>query len=78
MIYGGLIAFDLSDAPEVWEFFGDFAAASPDELALLMALVHRTRRVTRHKIAAVCMCHCARIPRRARRPRPPSEGPRPR
>ena len=57
MIYGGLIAFDLPDAPKVWEFFGDFAAESPDELVLIMALVHAPDG-SGHKIAAVGMCHC--------------------
>jgi len=57
MIYGGLIAFALPDAPKVWEFFGDFAAESPDELVLMMALVHAPDG-SGHKIAAVAMCHC--------------------
>src|SRR5438477_2307378 len=57
MIYGGLIAFALPDAPKVWEFFGDFAAESPDELVLMMALVHAPDG-SGHKIAAVVMCHC--------------------
>jgi FAD binding domain len=57
MIYGGLIAFALPDAPKVWEFFGDFAAESPDELVLFMALVHAPDG-SGHKIAAVAMCHC--------------------
>ena len=57
MIYGGLIAFDLPDAPKVWEFFGDFAPESPDELVLIMALVHAPDG-SGHKIAAVGMCHC--------------------
>ena len=57
MIYGGLIAFALPDAPKVWEFLGDFAAESPDELVLMMALVHAPDG-SGHKIAAVAMCHC--------------------
>ena len=57
LIYGGLIAFALPDAPKVWEFFGDFAAESPDELVLMMALVHAPDG-SGHKIAAVAMCHC--------------------
>ena len=57
IIYGGLIAFALPDAPKVWEFFGDFAAQSPDELVLMMALVHAPDG-SGHKIAAVVMCHC--------------------
>ena len=57
MIYGGLIAFALPDAPKVWGFFGDFAAQSPDELVLMMALVHAPDG-SGHKIAAVAMCHC--------------------
>ena len=57
IIYGGLIAFALPDAPKVWEFFGDFAAESPDELVLMMALVHAPDG-SGHKIAVVAMCHC--------------------
>jgi FAD/FMN-containing dehydrogenase len=57
MVYGGLIAFDLADAPKVWEFFGDFAAESPDELMLIMALVHAPDG-SGHKLAAIGMCHC--------------------
>jgi FAD/FMN-containing dehydrogenase len=56
-IYGGLIAFALPDAPKVWDFFGDFAAQAPDELVLMMALVHAPDG-SGQKIAAVGMCHC--------------------
>jgi FAD/FMN-containing dehydrogenase len=45
------------DAPKVWEFFGDYAAQSSDELVLMMALV-RAPDGSGHKIAAVAMCHC--------------------
>ena len=41
----------------MWEFLGDFAAESPDELVLMMALVHAPDG-SGHKIAAVAMCHC--------------------
>ena len=56
-VFGGLIAFALTDAPRVWEFFGDFSADAPDELVLMMALVHAPDG-SGHKIAAVGMCHC--------------------
>jgi FAD/FMN-containing dehydrogenase len=56
-VFGGLIAFALPDAPRVWEFFGDFSADAPDELVLMMALVHAPDG-SGHKIAAVVMCHC--------------------
>jgi FAD/FMN-containing dehydrogenase len=56
-IYGGLIAFALPDAPKVWDFFGDFSAQNPDELVLMMALVHAPDG-SGHKIAAIVMCHC--------------------
>ena len=56
-VFGGLIAFALPDAPRVWEFFGDFSADAPDELVLMMALVHAPDG-SGHKIAAVLMCHC--------------------
>jgi FAD/FMN-containing dehydrogenase len=56
-IYGGLIAFALSDAPKVWDFFGEFSAQSPDDLVLMMALVHAPDG-SGQKIAAVGMCHC--------------------
>ena len=57
MIYGGLIAFDLADAPKVWEFFGDYSADSPDELVTMMAIVHAPDG-SGHKISAIGMCHC--------------------
>jgi FAD/FMN-containing dehydrogenase len=56
-IYGGLIAFALPDAPKLWDFFGDFAAEAPDDLVVMMALVHAPDG-SGHKIAAVGMCHC--------------------
>ena len=76
MIYGGLIAFALPDAPKVWEFFGDFAAQSPDELVLMMALVHAPDGSGQR--SPLSSCAIAATWRRARRPRPPSGGPRPR
>ncbi len=59
-VFGGLIAFALPDAPRVWEFFGDFSADAPDELVLMMALVHAPDG-SGHKIAAVGMCHCGNL-----------------
>jgi FAD/FMN-containing dehydrogenase len=59
-IFGGLIAFALPDAPRVWEFFGDFSAESPDELVLMMALVHAPDG-SGHKIAVIGMCHCGEL-----------------
>jgi FAD/FMN-containing dehydrogenase len=56
-VFGGLIAFALPDAPKVWEFFGDFSADAPDELVLMMALVHAPDG-SGHKITAVGMCYC--------------------
>jgi FAD/FMN-containing dehydrogenase len=56
-IYGGLIAFALPDAPKVWEFFSEFSAKNPDELTMMMALVHAPDG-SGHKIAAMAMCHC--------------------
>ncbi|TML93820.1 MAG: FAD-binding oxidoreductase [Actinobacteria bacterium] len=57
MVYGGLIAFALADAPKVWDFFGEFSAANPDELVMMMAIVHAPDG-SGHKIAAMGMCHC--------------------
>jgi hypothetical protein len=56
-VFGGLIAFALPDAPTVWDFFGDFSADAPDELVLMMALVHAPDGLG-HKIAAGGGCHC--------------------
>lgn len=57
MVYGGLAAFDLADAPKVSERYADFCAEGPDELVAFMALVHAPDG-SGHKIAGVGMCHC--------------------
>lgn len=56
-VFGGLIAFALADAPRVWGYFEGFSAGAPDELVLMMALVHAPDG-SGQKIAAVGMCHC--------------------
>jgi hypothetical protein len=56
-VFGGLIAFALSDAPRVWEFFSDFSAEAPDELVLMMALIH-VPDGSGQQISGVVMCHC--------------------
>jgi len=57
MVYGGLAAFALPDAPKLWEFFSEFAADAPDELTLMMAMVHAPDG-SGHKIVGLGMCHC--------------------
>ncbi|MBV8986250.1 MAG: FAD-binding oxidoreductase [Acidimicrobiia bacterium] len=56
-IYGGLCAFAVEDAPKLWEFFGEFSADAPDELTLVMAMVHAPDG-SGHKIVGIGMCHC--------------------
>jgi FAD/FMN-containing dehydrogenase len=64
-VFGGIIAFDLPDAPKVFDFYRDFTAGSPDELVAFCGLVHAPDG-SGHKIAAVPICHCGQ----------PSEGER--
>ncbi len=56
-VSGGLIAFDLSDAPRVFDFFRELTADLPDELVVFCGLVHAPDG-SGHKIVALPTCHC--------------------
>jgi FAD/FMN-containing dehydrogenase len=56
-VFGGIIAFDLPDAPKVFDFYREFTSASPDELVAFCALVHAPDG-SGHKITALPICHC--------------------
>jgi FAD/FMN-containing dehydrogenase len=56
-VYGGVIAFDLSDTAKVFDFFREFTADSPDELVTFCGLVHAPDG-SGLKIAALLICHC--------------------
>jgi FAD/FMN-containing dehydrogenase len=56
-VMGGLIAFDLSDAAQVFAFFREFTADLPDDLTVFCGLVHAPDG-SGHKIAALPVCHC--------------------
>ena len=55
-VYGGLIAFDLSDAAALGSFYRDVTPDDPDELTTFMALTHAPDG-SGHKIAALAICH---------------------
>jgi FAD/FMN-containing dehydrogenase len=59
-VFGGIIAYELADAPKVFDFFRDFTAGCPDELTTFCGLVHAPDG-SGHKIAAVPMCHCGEL-----------------
>jgi FAD/FMN-containing dehydrogenase len=56
-VSGGIIAFDFSEAPSIFQFFRDFTADLPDELAVFCGLVHAPDG-SGHKIVAMPTCHC--------------------
>jgi len=56
-VFGGLIAFDLPDGPQVFDFFRDFTADLPDELIAFCGFVHAPDG-SGHKIAVLPFCHC--------------------
>jgi len=64
-VFGGIIAFDLPDAPKVFDFYRDFTSSSPDELVSFCGLVHAPDG-SGHKIAALPICHCG-VPSEAER-----------
>jgi FAD/FMN-containing dehydrogenase len=59
-VFGGVVAFDLSDAPKVFEFFREVTADTPDELVVFCGLVHAPDG-SGHKIAAFLLCHCGTV-----------------
>ncbi len=56
-IFGGIIAFDLPDAAQVFDFYRDFTAECPDEVTAFCGFVHAPDG-SGHKIVALPMCHC--------------------
>jgi FAD/FMN-containing dehydrogenase len=56
-VYGGLVAFDLSDAHKVMGAFRDESQGLPDELMTMCALVHAPDG-SGTKISAIGACHC--------------------
>lgn len=56
-IYGGLVAFDLSNADQVFRTFRAEGERSPDELMTMAALVHAPDG-SGAKISAIAACHC--------------------
>lgn len=61
-VLGGIIAFDLPEAPNVFDFFHEFTGELPDEVTLFCALVHAPDG-SGHKIVAVPACHCGDLAR---------------
>ena len=59
-IYGGLLAFDLSDAGRAFAAFREACEAGSDDLASMVALVHAADG-SGAKIAAVVVCHSGDI-----------------
>jgi FAD/FMN-containing dehydrogenase len=59
-IFGGLIAFDLPDAPKVFDFYRDFTASAPDDVTSFCGLVHAPDG-SGHKIVALPICHCGSL-----------------
>jgi FAD/FMN-containing dehydrogenase len=57
MILGGIVAHDLGDAAEVFDFYRQFTKSLPDELTAFAGLVHAPDG-SGHKIVATPACHC--------------------
>ncbi len=56
-VFGGIVAFDLPDAVQVFDFYRDFTADCPDEVTAFCGFVHAPDG-SGHKIVALPMCHC--------------------
>ena len=56
-VYGGLVAFSLSDASKVFATFREASQTSPDELMTQCALVHAPDG-SGTKLSAIVACHC--------------------
>ena len=59
-VVGGILAWELADAPKVVDFYRDFTATAPDEMTTFCALVHAPDG-SGHKIVAMPLCHCGDI-----------------
>jgi len=56
-ITGGVIAYPIEQARDALRFFRDYTASSPDELAVVAALLHAPDG-SGAKLAAMVICHC--------------------
>jgi FAD/FMN-containing dehydrogenase len=56
-ITGGVIAYPIEQARDALRFFRDYTASSPDELAVVAALLHAPDG-SGAKLAAMVACHC--------------------
>lgn len=61
-VLGGLVAFPLSAAPSVLEFFREATTELPDELMAMSALVHAPDG-SGMKLIALALCHCGDLDR---------------
>src|SRR5262249_5077135 len=59
-ITGGVIAYPIEQARDALRFFRDYTASSPDQLAVVAALLHAPDG-SRAKLAAMVACHCGSL-----------------
>jgi FAD/FMN-containing dehydrogenase len=60
LLAGGLVAYPLSQAVEVFQFFREQCASAPDELMLLVALIHAPDG-SGEKLVAIVAGHCGSL-----------------
>jgi FAD/FMN-containing dehydrogenase len=56
-VAGGILAWELADAPKVIDYYRDFTATAPDEMTTFCGLVHAPDG-SGNKILAMPLCHC--------------------
>ena len=59
-VVGGILAWQLADAPKVIDYYRDFTATAPDEMTTFCGLVHAPDG-SGNKIVATPLCYCGDI-----------------